>query len=346
MIVQKEEINNWNTEYRLKFINSLSGYKGVHLVGTKSKDGLSNLAIFNSIVHISSNPARIGFIMRPLTLPRHTYKNIIDTAFYTINHVHKSFLDQAHYTSVKFESNQSEFEECNLGESYFDKFHAPFVAESKIKIGLKLIEDIELQESNCRLLVGEVQCVITENDYVEEDGALDLEKANDICVTGLNQYSSVQKFANIPYARKENPPNFKRQKRPDSAVFDENSQTYNARLLPYGTNVGAPSITANNLSIWKNRGITGFNHVLKSKIELIKSEYELLLEEYAVNELLYNTHCDFEPIIGEVYHLYEKENRDEHFLSLIPPHTWKRKHLGSFKLNSDKVWSKVTTSDE
>ena len=92
--------------------------------------------------------------------------------------------------------------------------------------------------------------------------------------------------------------------------------------------------------------LPGFNHVLKSKIERIKAEYELLLDEYAVNELLYNTHCDFEPIIGEVYHLYEKENRDENFLSLIPPHTWKRKHLGSFKLNSDKVWSKVTKSDE
>jgi len=315
MVVQKEEIYNWNTEYRLKLINSLSGYKGVHLLGTKSKDNIPNLAIFNSIVLISSNP-------------------------------HKSFLDQAHYTSVKFESNQSEFRECNLGEEYTENFYAPFVAESRIKIGLKLVENVELQESDCRLIIGEVQCIITEDDYLEEDGALDLEKANDVCITGLNQYSSVQKFANIPYARKENLPNFKRQKRPDSTVFDEESQSYNAKLLPYGTNVGAPSIMANNLSIWKNRGITSFNHVLKSKIERIKAEYELLLDEYAVNELLYNTHCDFEPIIGEVYHLYEKNNRDQNFLSIIPPHTWKRKHLGSFKLNSDKVWSKETNLDE
>ena len=43
MIVKKAQIYSWETKYRLKFINSLSGYKGVHLIGTKSKEGISNL---------------------------------------------------------------------------------------------------------------------------------------------------------------------------------------------------------------------------------------------------------------------------------------------------------------
>lgn len=341
MIVKKEEIHSWDSVYRLKFINSLSGYKGVHLIGTKGKDGQTNLAIFNSIVHISSNPARIGFIMRPLTVPRDTYKNIVETGYYTINHVHKSFLDQAHFTSANFPSDESEFELCNLGEEYTENFHAPFVAESTIKMGLKVIDDIEIKESQCRMIVGEVQLIETDQAYVEEDGQLDLEKANDVCVTGLNQYSSVKKMANIPYAREEDLPNFNRKKRPDNVVFDEKSQTYNANILPYGTNIGAPKIGTNNLSIWKSRGIIGFNHVLKSKIEGIKDEYELLLEAYKTNEKLYNAKYEFEPIIGEVYHLYAKDNRDENFLSLIPPDTWKREHLGSFKLNAENVWTEV-----
>ena len=156
MIVKKAQINSWESKYRLKFINSLSGYKGVHLIGTKSKDGISNLGIFNSIVHISSDPARIGFIMRPLTVKRDTYNNIVDTDYYTINHVHKSFLEKAHFTSTKFTSDQSEFDFCNLTEESLEKFHAPFVAESTIKMGLKLIENIEIKESKCRLIIGEV----------------------------------------------------------------------------------------------------------------------------------------------------------------------------------------------
>ena len=341
MIVKKEEIHSWDSKYRLKFINSLSGYKGVHLIGTKGKDGSTNVAIFNSIVHISSEPARIGFIIRPLTVRRDTYENIIETDSFTINHVHKSFLEQAHFTSAKFNSDESEFDFCNLKEEYTENFHAPFVGESTIKFALKLIEDIEIKESGCRLIVGEVQFIHTNEEYIEEDGQLDLEKANDVSVTGLNQYSSVKKLTNIPYARKEALPNFNQKKRPDNVVFDDESQSYNANILPYGTNIGAPSINLSSVSVWKSRGITSFNHVLKSKIEGIKEEYDTLLRTYEINELIYSSKYSFEPIIGELYHLYEKDNTDENFLSIVPPRTWKRKHLGSFKLNSEKVWSEI-----
>ena len=192
MIVSKNEISTWDSKYRLKFINSVSGYKGVHLIGTKGSDGNTNLAIFNSIIHISSEPTRIGFIMRPLTVSRDTYKNIIETNYYTLNHVHKSFLEQAHYTSAKF--SESEFETCNIKEQYVDDFHAPFVSKSNIKLGMKLISNVELTESGCHLIIGEVEFVDIENDYLEQDGQIDLEKANNVCVTGLNQYSSVKKI--------------------------------------------------------------------------------------------------------------------------------------------------------
>ena len=341
MIVKKEEIYSWDSKFRLKFINSLSGYKAVHLIGTKSKNGDSNLAIFNSIVHISSDPPQIGFIMRPLTVKRDTYQNIIETEYFTISHVHKSFIDQAHFTSIKLAANQSEFELCNLKEEYISHFHAPFVKESTIKIGLKLVENIEIKESKCRLIIGEIQFVNTDEDYIEDDGQLNLEKANDVCITGLNQYSSVKKMKNIPYARKENLPNFYDKKRPDNIVFDEKSQSYNAHLLPYGTNIGSPSIKANNLSSWKTRGINSVNHVFKSKVEGIKSEYDKLVKAFEINELLYKAKYEFEPVMGEQYHLYARDNVDENFLSMVPPNTWKRKHLGSFKLNSDKVWEEL-----
>jgi flavin reductase (DIM6/NTAB) family NADH-FMN oxidoreductase RutF len=345
MRAKKEDIENWESRYRDKFINALSGYKGVHLIGTKSKDGHSNLGLFNSVVHISSEPACIGFIMRPLTVRRDTHKNILDTKYFTINHVHKSFLEQAHYTSAKFNSEESEFELCNLTEEYSDGFFAPFVGESTIQIGLKCVENIEIKASGGRLVIGEIQMINTNEEYIDEIGQVDLEKAQDVSVTGLNQYSSVKKLMNLPQAEKEGLPNFKQKKRPDNVVFDEKSQSYNASILPYGTNIGAPAITTNDLSTWKNRGINGFNHVLKSKIDDIKEEYNSLVQAFETNEMLYNAKYDFEPIIGELYHLYEKDNTNENFLSIIPPATWKRKHLGSFQLNSEKVWKEIKNED-
>ena len=345
MVFNKEEINSLDKTYRLKFMNSLSGYKGVHLIGTKSKEGASNLGIFNSIVHISSNPPRIGFIMRPLTVSRDTYNNILETNMYTINHVQESFLKQAHFTSANFKSNQSEFELCGFKEEYTEGFSAPYVAESTVKIGLRLIEDIELKESKCHLIIGEVQLVTVDDKCLEKDGQLDLEKVNNVCVTGLNQYSTVKKLVNYPYARTKDLPDFKKKKFPDNIVFDQESQSYNANILPYGSNIGAPSIKLNNLSVWKSRGVSSYQNVLKSKVDKIKDEYNILLEEYNTNDLLYNAKYDFEPIIGEVYHLYSKDSKDENFLSLIHPKTWTKTHLGSYKINSEKVWSKLNNED-
>ncbi len=79
--------------------------------------------------------------MRPIAVDRHTYANILETRCYTINHVHKSFIRNAHFTSAPFPPDQSEFSGCNLTEEYLDGFAAPFVQESNIKFGLTLKED-------------------------------------------------------------------------------------------------------------------------------------------------------------------------------------------------------------
>jgi flavin reductase (DIM6/NTAB) family NADH-FMN oxidoreductase RutF len=335
------EIMEWDERYRLRLINSISGYKGAHLIGTKTELGSSNLAIFNSIVHIGSSPPLIGFIIRPLSAERHTYNNIIETGYYTLNHVHKSFLKKAHYTSTNFPKDVSEFEGCNLIPEFSNSFFAPYVNESNIKLGLKLIEDNEVKSNGSRLIIGEVQEIIIKEDYLEENGQIDLEKANDVCVTGLNQYSSVNKFKDMPYARLSELPNFKQKERPDNVVFDEETQTYNANVLPYGTNIGAPSIQPSGLSTWSNTSVNSFNHSFKNKMDLIKKEYQLLIDEYKVNDMLYKTNMTFEPIIGEEYHLYFSEKKGENFLSLIPPSSWKMKHIGSFVLNNDKTWREV-----
>ena len=344
MNIHLDDILDWEKSYRLKFINSISGYKGAHLIGTKSEEGIPNLGIFNSVVHINSDPPQIGFIMRPLTVERHTYENIIKNKFYTINHIQKSFLKKAHYTSVKLDSSESEFEKCNLKEEYVEGLTAPFVKESKIKIGLKLIEDIEIKSNGSRLIIGEVQFVNIKKECIEEDGQLDFSVVNNVCVTGLNKYSTVSKFIDYPYVRSSNFPNFNKKERPDNVVFDNETQTYNSRLLPYGTNIGAPSIKPFGVSIWKNKNISSFNHIFNNKVEQIKSDYTKLIDEYNINELLYGAKMNFEPIIGQTYHLYLKNNSTDHFLSLIHPDTWKsQEHKGSFQLNSDKTWVKIIT---
>lgn len=128
-------------------------------------------------------------------------------------------------------------------------------------------------------------------------------------------------------------------KKPDNVVYNE-EDGYNAHLLPYATNVGAPSIHTENIDLWKQRGVNKVNKQLQTKFNELKEEYQKLVEEYKWNELVYTTKFSFEPVIGEIYHLYVGKD-GEVFLSLISPHEWNKKHIGSFKLGSDQKWVKV-----
>lgn len=125
-------------------------------------------------------------------------------------------------------------------------------------------------------------------------------------------------------------------KKPDNIVYSE-TEGYNARLLPYATSVGAPVIRVDDLVSWKSRGITNVNKELANKFAELKSQYESLVEEYEWNELVYSAKFSFEPVIGEIYHLYRGKD-GTNFLSLIGPLEWNREHIGTFKINSDKKW--------
>ena len=127
--------------------------------------------------------------------------------------------------------------------------------------------------------------------------------------------------------------NIRKNKKPDN-VAD------NPGLLPYGSNVGAPSINPDNVENWKVSKLKKVNKIFDSKYNEIKTEYDLLMEEFMWNEMIYSSKFNFEPIMGEIYHLYYG-NDDSVFLSLIGPNEWNKKYVGSFKLNSDNKWLKI-----
>lgn len=49
MILKKEDIENLEQDYKRAFINSLAGFRQVVLIGSKSADGDTNLAIFKTV---------------------------------------------------------------------------------------------------------------------------------------------------------------------------------------------------------------------------------------------------------------------------------------------------------
>ena len=102
-----KEIEDMERIKRLNLINSITGISPANLIGTISNDSIENLSIFSSVIHIGSNPALLGFILRPTKENRRdTYENIIETNKFTINHIHSDMIQKSHYTSVKFKKNE------------------------------------------------------------------------------------------------------------------------------------------------------------------------------------------------------------------------------------------------
>ncbi len=125
MHFNRKKIDELERLYKINLINSVSGYKSANLIGTKSNEGVTNIAVFSSVVHYGSNPPIIGFVLRPTTVRRNTYKNIKLNNYNTINHIHKNIIEDAHHTSAKYPPNISEFDKTNLEEEYINDFHAP-----------------------------------------------------------------------------------------------------------------------------------------------------------------------------------------------------------------------------
>lgn len=119
------KIEKMEREYRRNLINSISGYKSANLIGSCDAEGQNNLAIFSSVVHIGANPAYMGIVIRPKTVPRHTYNNIKETQYFTINAIQKHFFGKAHQTSANYPASLSEFNEAGLTPLHSELHPAP-----------------------------------------------------------------------------------------------------------------------------------------------------------------------------------------------------------------------------
>lgn len=188
MYITRTEIDQLEHLYKINLINSISGYKAANLIGTKNREGLSNVAVFSSVVHYGSAPPILGFVLRPTTVRRNTYDNIKATGYFTINHIYKQVLEDAHHTSAKYPADISEFDQTSLEEEYLNDFYAPFVKGSPVQIGMKYLEEYEIKANGTILVLGEILDLHIKDALVGQDGFVDLAKGETAVINGLDSY--------------------------------------------------------------------------------------------------------------------------------------------------------------
>lgn len=197
----KAEIAELNNRYRNNLINSISGYKSANLIGTISKTGTTNLAVFNSIVHLGSNPALLGFILRPTTVPRHSFSNMKENGVFTVNHIAKNQVEAAHHSSAKYPEEISEFDKTELNPVYKNDFAAPFVEGAPVQIACRYVNDYLIEENDTRLVVGAIEGVYIDDKMILDDGWVQLDLGEVVTINGLDGYALPQLIERFPYAR-------------------------------------------------------------------------------------------------------------------------------------------------
>lgn len=197
----RNDIDKLDKIYRINLINSCSGYKSANLIATESAEGATNVAVFSSVTHLGSNPPLLGFILRPATVPRHTYENIVASKKYSINHIYREIIEDAHHTSAKYPQEVSEFDVTNLEVEYKNDAKIPFVKGCNVQVAMEYVEEYHIKANDTILIVGKIIDLFVEDAVLKDDGFINLAEAETATINGLDAYAVPSKNLRLSYQR-------------------------------------------------------------------------------------------------------------------------------------------------
>jgi flavin reductase (DIM6/NTAB) family NADH-FMN oxidoreductase RutF len=195
------DIANMQHRYKAHFVNSLTGFKSANLIGSIDAKGVTNLCLVSSAINLGTEPALVGFVYRQHAhIVSNTLDNIIATDCFTLNHITAEHLDDAHHTSARYQGDVSEFDQTEFDAQY-GTIAAPYVKQSRIKLGLQFKQKIDLPLNGLVMIIGQVKEVILDGGLLLEDGKIDLVAAQSLAVTGLDEYHTSASLGRRDYAK-------------------------------------------------------------------------------------------------------------------------------------------------
>lgn len=197
---QATDFQDWDRRYRANFFNSAGGFKSANLIGTYNEEGVANLALFFSVIHVGANPPYLGLLFRPHSVPRHSLENLLAQGCFSVNAVSAPIYRQAHAASAKYEAGRSEFEACGLSHLPGRALKVPYVAESPLRLGCTFAERQDLQVNGTIFIVGKIEEAWVEESLLQDDGFLDLAAARGLAINNLDAYYQPQLLNRLAYA--------------------------------------------------------------------------------------------------------------------------------------------------
>ena len=142
--------------------------------------------------------------------------------------------------------------------------------------------------------------------------------------------------------------NPKQDKEPFINPIDADKVADDPHLLPYAHTVGGAVIKPMDKGKVKGRAVQAMYQQTDLQLGQIKQQIELLAEQAKgiqdrvfISEKIYQADINFEPLIGFVYHLYQKSN-GKFVVSMVGPKEWGSKipytFVATVKMLADHTW--------
>ena len=130
-----------------------------------------------------------------------------------------------------------------------------------------------------------------------------------------------------------------------------------AKFSPIPLTVSSPVIKATDKGKIRANAVQSMMEHAQQQMDLLRKPAQLIMDQVAeierrmkLSEEIYSADLSFEPVVGQTYHLYERENGKK-FVSIVGPTEWGRSktdlaHLATVILLADKSWSFVKNSEK
>lgn len=134
--------------------------------------------------------------------------------------------------------------------------------------------------------------------------------------------------------------------------IDKDKIAENPQSLPYAHTIGSALIKPMDKGRIKGLAISSMYeqtdmqlNQIKEQIELLAKQAKLIKERIEISEKIYQADCGFKPLIGQVYHLYQKKTNQSYVLSMVSPKEWGAscpyEFINTAQLLSDHTWQLI-----
>ncbi len=184
-----------NNKEMYKFLIGGVAPRPIAWAGTRSKDGINNLAPFSFYNAFSSTPPIVGFS----TIPRldgrkkDTLQNVIDNKCFTLSAVSHRLVTEMSKSAALLEPEEDEFSYAGLEPAEAQTINAPYVKDALLVFECELNQVISFGdvEGSGNLILGQIKH-ININDDIYEDGYVNFEKLDPVGRLAGNWYASIR----------------------------------------------------------------------------------------------------------------------------------------------------------